>query len=64
MLLGGVVKRGDLLVVKSGRFGKAGAGDLCALRRVSPTARRGDLTVAAPAHQDGTLLRRPLSGPR
>lgn len=47
ILLGGTVKRGDLLVVKSGRFVKAGAGDLCVVA-ASVDAASGDLVAAAP----------------
>ena len=47
VLLGGAVKRGDLLVVKSGRFQKAGAGDLCVCT-ASADGALGDVIAAAP----------------
>lgn len=47
VLLGGAVKRGDLLVVKSGRFAKAAAGDVCVCT-ASADGASGDLIAAAP----------------
>ena len=53
VLLGGR-SSGDLLVVKSGRFQKAGAGDLCVCT-ASADGALGDVIAAAPAHQDGLV---------
>ena len=47
VLIGGAVKRGDLLTVKSGRFQKAGAGDLCVCT-ASADGALGDVIAAAP----------------
>jgi len=47
VLIGGAAKRGDLLTVKSGRFQKAGAGDLCVCT-ASADGALGDVIAAAP----------------
>lgn len=47
VLIGGTAKRGDLLVVKSGRFAKAAAGDVCVCT-ASADGASGDLVAAAP----------------